>query len=453
MPEQKTCSPQNGSSAMTSNTPDHETSPHEDQQSHDGIILDGPGVDNATGQGDAAEGVTDHDRNGDGADGHDANRDDANRDVVAAVAVDPSHTVDGGAPAGADAGVPAEPVQPTSPADVYDGSASASSASARPANDDLAGEEREPYPIGATDAEPAPATEGPGGEEIVVDYGAHQDPETDEPPLTKPSPDEDFHPYPPQALGDPSPAGSGSGAVAAVAAGAAGAVASTHDDHDRSATTDRAAADRDAADRDAADHDAADRDAGRSDDAVQRPVYVQAPTPPKKKGNRGFGVLVGVLATVVFGALYFVALLLTPLLSGTAVDYAASTMTILTSAAFFVPVIVFFLAWVLLIVVLTRAPWWGYVIGGFVVALITYAGALGGALIQNAFEVAPSQVPSFLLAQALTPAAVLAFIIAREVPIWFGVWVGKRGRSVRARNIEAREEYERVLEAGPAARA
>jgi hypothetical protein len=118
-----------------------------------------------------------------------------------------------------------------------------------------------------------------------------------------------------------------------------------------------------------------------------------------------------------------------------------------------VPVIVFFLAWVLLIVVLTRAPWWGYVIGGFVVALITYAGALGGALVQNAFEVAPSQVPSFLLAQALTPAAVLAFIIAREVPIWFGVWVGKRGRAVRVRNIEAREEYERVLEAGPAARA
>jgi hypothetical protein len=423
MPEQKTCSPQNGSSAMTSNTPDHETSPHEDEQSHDGVILDGPSVDDATGQGDAG------------------------------------------------AGIPAEPVQPTSPADVYDESASTSSASARPSNDDLSGEEREPYPIGATDAEPAPATEGPGGEEIVVDYGAYQDTETDlgtdagasagEPPLTKPSPDDDFHPYPPQALGDPSPASSGSGAVAAVAAGAAGAAASTRDDRDRSATTDRAASDRtdriddtrSAADRDAADRDAADRNADRSDDAAQRPVYVQAPTPPKKKGNRGFGVLVGVLATVVFGALYFVALLLTPLLSGTAVDYAATTMTILTSAAFFVPVIVFFLAWVLLIVVLTRAPWWGYVIGGFIVALITYAGALGGALAQNAFEVAPSQVPSFLLAQALTPAAVLAFIIAREVPIWFGVWVGKRGRSVRARNIEAREEYERVLEAGPAARA
>ncbi|WP_243696148.1 hypothetical protein [Labedella phragmitis] len=441
MPEQKTCSPQNGSSAMTSNTPDHETSPHEDQQSHDGIILDGPSSDDSTVQGDAG--------------------DDVNRDDVAAVAADPSHSIDGAAPA--DPGVPAEPVQPTSPADVYDGSASAASTSALSSNDDLSGEEREPYPIGATDAEPSPATEGPGGEEIVVDYGAYQEPDTepgaDERPLTKPSPEEDFHPYPPQALGDPSPASSGAGsgsgaaAVAAVAAGSAGSAASTHEaDRDRSSTTERIARDRD--DRAVDTRTASDRDAAdRSDGAAQRPVYVQAPAPPKKKGNRGFGVLVGVLATAVFGALYFVALLLTPLLSGTAVDYAASAMTILTSAAFFVPVIVFFLAWVLLIVVLTRAPWWGYVIGGFVVAIITYAGALGGALIQNAFEVAPSQVPSFLLAQALTPAAVLAFIVAREVPIWFGVWVGKRGRSVRARNIEAREEYERVLEAGPAARA
>jgi hypothetical protein len=33
------------------------------------------------------------------------------------------------------------------------------------------------------------------------------------------------------------------------------------------------------------------------------------------------------------------------------------------------------------------------------------------------------------------------------------VWVGKRGRAVRVRNAEARDEYERILEAGPSARA
>ncbi len=378
---------------MTSNTPDHETSPTEDTLPHDGV------------------------RDG-SADG----------DVVA-VAAEPGGSTD--------PGVPVEPVQPASADDVYDGGATASDGFGFSRTDDLSGEEREPYPVGAVDAEPAPATEGPGGEEIVIDYGAHQEPDAGdaEPPLTKPSP-EDHHPYPPQALGDPDPV-AGAGAAGAGAAGAAGAA---------SVVTTR---DRDAGDR--AESERIDR--SRSEEPAQRPVYVQAPTPPKMKGNRGFGVLIGVLATIVFGALYFVALLLTPLLSGTAVDYAAASVTILTSAAFFIPVIVFFLAWVLLIVILTRAPWWGYVIGGFVVAIITYIGFLGGALIQNAFEVAPSQVPSFLLGQALAPGAVLAFVIAREVPIWFGVWVGKRGRAVRARNVEAREEYERVLEAGPAARA
>jgi hypothetical protein len=422
MPEQTTCSPQNnGSSAMTSNTPDHENSPREtspdgsfaeDQHAHEDTTLD------AAHQGGATEGP------------YDAGVDAGGRSE--------------------DAGVPVEPVQPASSEDVYDGGPTAH-VDATTTADDLSSEEREPYPIGATDAEPAPATEGPGGEEIVIDYGAHQEHDSAsgdaEPPLTKPSPDADHHPYPPQALAEPTDTGAAAGGgIAAVAAtgAAAGAATTTIDRDDTRTDTDRSDSARTGSDRTDFDRDA---------DTAQRPVYVQAPTPPKKKGNRGFGVLVGVLATLVFGGLYFLALLVTPLVAGETVDYAAASTAIVTSAAFWVPVVVFFLAWVLLVVVLTRASWWGYVIGGFIVGLLTYAGALAGALIQNAYEVAPSQVPSFLLEQALTPAAVLAFIIAREVPIWFGVWVGKRGRVVRQRNIEAREEYDRVLEAGPAARA
>jgi hypothetical protein len=366
-------------------------------------------------------------------------------------------------------GVPFEPVQPTSTEDVYDVTEHGAAGSAASEGLDesssphrggavpvtapsFGSEEPEPYPIGATDAEPAPATtEGGADDEIVVDYASAQEPDdggalapdatgasTAEPPLTKPSPEPDHHPYPPQALGEPAPvtdvpAGAGvssSGGVAAVAAAGDG---------------------RDRADDDRAGERADDRD--RVDASDRRPVYVQAPTPPKAKGNRGFGVLIGVLATLVFAALYFAALLLTPLLSGNEIDVASSSMALLSSAAFFIPVIVFFLAWVLLVVVLTRAPWWAYVIGGLIVGLLTYAGALAGALIHNAFDVAPSQVADFLLANAFSPATVFAFVIAREVPIWFGVWVGKRGRAVRERNAEAREEYERVLEAGPSARA
>jgi hypothetical protein len=347
-------------------------------------------------------------------------------------------------------GAPSEPVQPVSADEVYDGDArgaDSDGAHSDGAHSDSAhsdggfsGEEREPYPVGAVDAEPAPATADGSNDDIVIDYGSAQEPESADdashgavPALTKPSPVEEQHPYPPQALGDPEPAAS---TPVAGAAGAAATAATTTTDRDR-------------------DRDRDDAPTDRTTDATSRPVYVQAPTPPKKKGNRGFGVLVGVLATLVFGALYLLALVFVvpPLTgAGSATEPSAVLLDTLASAAFFVPVIVFFLAWVLLVVILTRAPWWGYVIGGFVVGLLTYAGAIVGLLAVNAFEVAPSQVPQFLLDHALDPRAFLAFIIAREIPIWFGVWVGKRGRAVRARNAEAREEYERVLEAGPTAR-
>jgi hypothetical protein len=389
---------------MTSNTPEHETSDgHETSHGHET------------------------------SDGHETSH-----------GHETSSTHDTSAP---DAGAPVEPVQPASTDDVFDGSehATPTASSARHDADGFAGEEREPYPIGATDAEPAPATAS--DDELVIDYGSAQEPEdaaaASEPPLTKPSPADDAHPYPPQALGEPAPRESGAAATAAAAA--AGAAAT---DRDRDAA-DRASFDRDATARDDRD----DRD-DRSTDAASRPVYVQAPTPPKAKGNRGFGILVGVLATLVFGALYLLALVfvVTPV-SGATDAPTAAILDTLASAVFYVPVIVFFLAWVLLVVILTRAAWWGYVIGGFFVGLLTYVGYLAGILAANAFEVAPSQVPQFLLDHLFDAPALLAFVIAREVPIWFGVWVGKRGRAVRVRNAEARDEYERILEAGPSARA
>ena len=361
-------------------------------------------------------------------------------------------------------GVPAEPVQPASTDEVYDGQSHApvmdessvdhtnasvdhTSSVDHSSADDAAGEypavEREPYPIGATDAEPAPVTSSASDDEIVVDYGSAQEPEPateSEPPLTKPSPAEEQHPYPPQALGEPAPAETSGATVGA--AGAAGVAATTAADRDRDRERD--------ANTDRNDDRAPTRDA----DAA-RPVYVQAPTPPKAKGNRGFGIAIGILATLVFGALYLLVLVfvVTPVsAAGAETTTTTALVDTLSSTVFFVPVIVFFLAWVLLVVILTRASWWGYVIGGFFVGLLTYAGYLAGLLAANAFEVAPSQVPQFLLDHLFDAPALIAFVVAREIPIWFGVWVGKRGRAVRVRNTEAREEYERLLEAGPSAR-
>jgi len=47
------------------------------------------------------------------------------------------------------------------------------------------------------------------------------------------------------------------------------------------------------------------------------------------------------------------------------------------------------------------------------------------------------------------PLAVVAFIIGRELTIWYGAWAAARGKRVTELNTEAMREYERTLEAGP----
>ncbi|MET0714297.1 MAG: hypothetical protein ABWY57_05240 [Mycetocola sp.] len=179
---------------------------------------------------------------------------------------------------------------------------------------------------------------------------------------------------------------------------------------------------------------------------VRQPVYVQAPSEPKPKGNRGFGILVSLLATVAFAVLY--AAVLAILL--VANDGSVNTVTdVLVRPPFWVPVLFFFLGMVLLVSVVNRGGWWAYVLGGFVVAAIVYGSYIGGLLIEQAANISPSEVGGVVLRALLSPAAVVSFVIAREVPIWFGAWVASRGRKVSQRNLEAKREYERILDQGP----
>ena len=179
---------------------------------------------------------------------------------------------------------------------------------------------------------------------------------------------------------------------------------------------------------------------------VRQPVYVQAPSEPKAKGNRGFGILVSLLATVVFAALYAAVLALLFVVNDGSVD---TVNDVLVKAPFWIPVIFFLLAMVILVSVVNRGGWWAYVIGGFVVAAIVYGSYLGGVLIEVAARISPNEVAGVVQDSLFSPAAVISFIIAREVPIWFGAWIAARGRKVRERNVEARQEYERILDQGP----
>ncbi|RZU64118.1 hypothetical protein EV379_0412 [Microterricola gilva] len=185
--------------------------------------------------------------------------------------------------------------------------------------------------------------------------------------------------------------------------------------------------------------------------ASPQPIFVQAPTPPANKGNRGIGILIGLLATLAFALLYAAGTYLISLSQNASVETASESFALFISKpVFYIPVIFFFGAFALLVAIVNRGGWWAYVLGGFAVAVIVYFSFIGGSLLTvNAWEMTPSQAAQFIAGQWLNPVAIIAAIAAREVPIWFGAWIAARGRKVTARNIEARREYDRVLAEGP----
>jgi hypothetical protein len=181
------------------------------------------------------------------------------------------------------------------------------------------------------------------------------------------------------------------------------------------------------------------------------PIYVTAPTPPRNAGNRAAGILIGLLATLVFAGVY--ALIAFFISAGGAADMADATARFtdfLVLPVFYLPVIFFFLAFALMVSVINRAGWWAYVLGGFLVAVVVYFAYIGGALLAvQAWTLTATEAARFISTQWLNPGAIAAAIVAREVPIWFGAWIARRGRSVTAKNIAARQEYERQLAEGP----
>lgn len=181
-------------------------------------------------------------------------------------------------------------------------------------------------------------------------------------------------------------------------------------------------------------------------------IYVQAPQAPKTRGNRGFGVLVALIGTVLFAALYLGAAYLLLLTQGGAEAAAEKVAGLVPTPAYWVPVAVFFLAFALLAAIVNRGGWWAYAVFGLFVGVAVYLSYVGGALWTVAWSITPEEVSGFVAQRWLDPLAIVAGVIAREIPIWLGGWIAARGRSVTERNRLAYEAYERELAAGPQAR-
>ena len=183
-----------------------------------------------------------------------------------------------------------------------------------------------------------------------------------------------------------------------------------------------------------------------------QPIFVQAPEPPRDRGNRGTAGAIGLLATLAFALLYLGATLGLGALAGdvTAENLGDAALAPLMTWGFWTPVVVFFLGFWLLGAVINRGRWGLWVIFGIVVGAIAYGGHILGQLFEAPFwAIRASAAADVVNGELLAPLAIAAFIFARELTIWFGAWVARSGARKTELNLEAQREYERTLEAGP----
>ena len=183
-----------------------------------------------------------------------------------------------------------------------------------------------------------------------------------------------------------------------------------------------------------------------------QPIFVQAPEAPRPRGNRAAAGAIGLVASLAFAVLLFAVWLVLAAISGdlTADNVSTVALAALGSWVLWVPVVAFFIAFWLLGAIINRGRWGAWVIFGLLVGFASWGGYLLGILFQAQFwSITASQGAALMEQHVLAPLAIAAFIIGRELTIWFGAWAASRGKRVTELNVEAQREYERTLEAGP----
>ncbi|QNE47965.1 hypothetical protein F1C58_14370 [Glaciihabitans sp. INWT7] len=173
--------------------------------------------------------------------------------------------------------------------------------------------------------------------------------------------------------------------------------------------------------------------------ASMQTIYVPSPVPPRRKGNRGFGVLIALLSSVVFAALYAVAIATIH-----AVEIGDFRFDFFGSLAYYTPIAFFFVGFVIVVLLANRASWWSYVLGSLFVGLVVYFGSVGTSLlVNNVFALTPNSAARLFSAALASPFIIAAALLAREVSMWMGALISARGRKVKVRNLEARDTFDR----------
>jgi hypothetical protein len=142
-------------------------------------------------------------------------------------------------------------------------------------------------------------------------------------------------------------------------------------------------------------------------------------------GGKGhvFTGLVFLLAVALYAAL--LALAATGVLeAGAFINQGSAQVGLyLAAPAFYVPIIAFAVLFFVLVFVVSSKWRSKYVGGGLIIAVLVYFSAIGGALFTvSAWTLTSFQFKTFFVQLATNPLIIAAAIVAREIPLWFGVW-------------------------------
>ena len=102
---------------------------------------------------------------------------------------------------------------------------------------------------------------------------------------------------------------------------------------------------------------------------------------------------------------------------------------------YWLTVIAFTVYFLLLAVIINTGHWRSFVLWGLVVALLTYVTAIGaGLLTVSAWTLTFSNAVDFMWRGiAFNPVVLVAVVLSREIPIWFGGWIALKGRPLRVK--------------------
>lgn len=175
-------------------------------------------------------------------------------------------------------------------------------------------------------------------------------------------------------------------------------------------------------------------------------VFVEPPVEPRVRHNRGFGVGMVLLSSIVFAALYGGLAVLLIAFRVPPEEFTEAFERFLRAPAFFVPIIAYAVLGILAALLVNRARWWAYALMSLIVGLLVYAVSVAVVLLLAGVLAQDADGQRALLVQALTqPVLIAAGIAARETLLWFGLAIAARGRRVVARNRRERDEYETKL--------